>query len=288
LPAVVTPEKVLALATAAVGGVSIASALTPDLASRSELVRGSLPEGAMQFAGAATLAFGIALLWLSLALARRKRRAWQLAVVLMLGTAVSHLVKGLDVEEAAASIVVLAALLGYRRSFRCEGDPESVRPLLYAVVALAAVSGVLAASAGDLFALPERAEDGFLILAGALTFWALYLWLRPLASHLHEHGYAREDAARIVTETGCDTLSFFALRGDKSYFFSPSGRSFLAYRVLHGVALVSGDPIGDESEAGELITEFRRLARARGWRTAILATREEFLPLHRSQGLKPI
>ncbi len=85
-------------------------------------------------------------------------------------------------------------------------------------------------------------------------------------------GQGARRGRRIVGDSGCDTLSFFALRDDKSYFFSPTGRSFLAYRVLHGVALVSGDPIGDEAEAGELVAEFRRVAQARGWRTAILAS----------------
>ena len=119
-------------------------------------------------------------------------------------------------------------------------------------------------------------------------FSALYFWLRPIAAHLHDEARARAEAERIVGETGCDTLSFFALRDDKSYFFSPSGRSFLAYRVLHGVALVSGDPIGDEAEAGDLVAEFRRVAQARGWRTAILASSEGLLPLYTSMGLKPV
>ena len=282
----ITSEKVLALATAAVGVVSIVSALTPELTSRSKLISGVLPEGAPQFAGAVTLAFGIALLWLSLALARRKRRAWQLAVLLMLGTAVSHLVKGLDFEEASASLLVLAGLLYRRRSFVVEGDPESVRPLLYVAVGLGAVSGALAF--GSQHPLPERVEEGLGMLAAALVFCALALWLRPFAQHLHQGGDARSEAQRIVTETGCDTLSFFALRDDKSYFFSPSGRTFLAYRVLGGVALVSGDPIGDEAEAGELVAEFRRVSQARGWRTAILASREELLPVYRSMGLKPL
>jgi lysyl-tRNA synthetase class 2 len=284
--AAVTPEKVLAFATAAVGAVSIVSALTPALTSRSEVIRGVLPEGALQFAGALTLAFGIALLWLSVALARRKRRAWQVAVLLMLGTALSHLVKGLDFEEASASLLVLAGLVYRRRSFVVEGDPESVRPLLYTAVGLGAVSAVMAMGAQH--PLPERVEEGLGILAAALVFRALALWLRPFARNLHQTGDARADAQRIVTETGSDTLSFFALRDDKSYFFSPSGRTFLAYRVLGGVALVSGDPIGDEAESGELVVEFRRVAQARGWRTAILASREELLPLYRSMGLKPV
>jgi lysyl-tRNA synthetase, class II len=249
-------------------------------------MRGVLPAGTMQFAGAVTIAFGIALLWLSLALARKKRRAWQVAVLLMLGTAISHLVKGLDVEETAASLVVLAALLHYRRSFQVEGDPEAWKPLRHVIVALGAVAALLAA--GAVYSFPDRLEDAFAILAGALVFRALYLWLRPLAEHLHEAGHARAEAERIVGQMGSDTLSFFALRDDKSYFFSPSGSSFLAYRVVNGVALVSGDPIGDAAECGELVAEFRRVAQARGWRTAILASREELLPLYRSMGLKPV
>jgi lysyl-tRNA synthetase class 2 len=285
---VVTSEKVLAVATALVAGVSIASSLTPAVASRSEVIGGALPEGAMHFAGAVTLAFGIALLWVSLALARRKRRAWQLAVVLMAGTAVSHLVKGLDVEEAAASLAVLAALLAYRRRFTVEGCRDSVRPLVYTLLGLGAVVGVLSADAAGAINLPERVGDAFGILLGALIFSALYFWLRPIAAHLQDKVRARDEAERIVGENGCDTLSFFALRDDKSFFFSPSGRSFLAYRVLHGVALVSGDPIGDADEAGELVAEFRRVAQARGWRTAILASSEGLLPLYTSMGLKPI
>ena len=286
--AVVTPHKVLAVATALVGAISIVSALTPDLASRSEVIRGALPEGAMQFAGAITIAFGVALLWLSLALARRKRRAWQLALVLMAGTAVSHLVKGLDIEEATASLAVLAGLLAYRRSFSVRGCPHSVRPLLFEVVAAGALVGALSADGAGLISLPEQIGDAFAILIGILLFGALYLWFRPIAAQLQEGAIARAAAERIVGETGCDTLCFFALRGDKRYFFSPSGRTFLAYRVVNGVALVSGDPIGDEAESGELVAEFRRIAQARGWRTAILASREGLLPVYQSMGLKPV
>jgi lysylphosphatidylglycerol synthetase-like protein (DUF2156 family) len=252
----VTPEKVLAVATALVGAISIVSALTPALASRSELIRGALPEGAMQFAGAVTIVFGVALLWLSFALARRKRRAWQLAVILMLGTAVSHLVKGLDFEETTASLVVLGALLAYRRSFTVEGRPDSVRPLLYTGLGLGLAVGVLSTGAAGVFSLPERVSEAFALLTGAFVFYALYLWFRPLAG-LYDSAPARADAERIVAETGCDTLSFFALRADKRYFFSPSGRTFLAYRVLHGVALVSGDPIGDDAEKGQEVRDHR-------------------------------
>ena len=68
---------------------------------------------------------------------------------------------------------------------------------------------------------------------------------------------------------GADSLAYFALRRDKSYFFSASGSSFVAYRVINGTALVAGDPIGNPAERAELIREFTRVAHAKAWRVAI-------------------
>ena len=42
-----------------------------------------------------------------------------------------------------------------------------------------------------------------------------------------------------------DSLGYFALRSDKNVIWSPSGQSCIGYRVVSGVMLASGDPIGD-------------------------------------------
>src|SRR5207237_314234 len=83
-----------------------------------------------------------------------------------------------------------------------------------------------------------------------LGFRAMYLWLRPYAQRVRQTPPERSRAERLVHEHGADSLAFFALRRDKSYFFSPTGRSFLAYRVVTGCALVTGDPIGARAAAG--------------------------------------
>ena len=44
--------------------------------------------------------------------------------------------------------------------------------------------------------------------------------------------------------TAGDTLAYFALRDDKSYFFSSDGEAMIAYAYMGGYALVSADPIG--------------------------------------------
>src|SRR5439155_14071396 len=82
-----------------------------------------------------------------------------------------------------------------------------------------------------------------------------------------------------------DTLAPFVLRADKSYFFAGDGRAFLAYRVVAGVAIVSGDPIGPADAFPELLGRFIASARERDWRIAILGASERWLPLYREHGL---
>ena len=102
-------------------------------------------------------------------------------------------------------------------------------------------------------------------------------------------GRRRAERARaLVTAWGSDTLAPFALRADKSYFFSVEENAFLAYRVVGGVAIVSGDPIGEPAALPPLVTRFLAFARARGWKVAVLGASEEVLPLYRGLGLTAI
>ena len=96
----------------------------------------------------------------------------------------------------------------------------------------------------------ETRGDLFAFLTGGLGMFTLvvvgYLFLRPArrAGKLSDR-----DASRIrelLAKHGeRDSLGYFALRNDKSIIWSPTGKSCIGYRVLSGVMLASGDPIGD-------------------------------------------
>jgi lysylphosphatidylglycerol synthetase-like protein (DUF2156 family) len=271
---------------AGVGIVSIVSALTPSLADRSDLVQGVLPPGVPGAARWLALAFGVALVWLSRSLAHGKRRAWQLAVALVAGAAVAHLAKGLDAEEGAASLVLLIALVHYRDEFDVDGDPSATRPLVVTAWALVSLGAFLILYELHKLSVPEDLEDLVSAVAALLSFRALSLWLRSWRLRERPSALERELASRLVEEYGRDTLAFFALRRDKSYFFSPTRRAFLAYAVVGSSALVSGDPVGDPADFVPLLDDFRSLARNRGWRVAILSASRELLPLYRSLGFR--
>jgi lysyl-tRNA synthetase, class II len=285
---VARPERLVGAAAAAVGLISVVSALTPSMAARSDLVRGVLPPGVPAAAKLLALELGLALLWLSRSLARRRRRAWLLAVALVAGTAAAHLAKGLDAEEAAASLLLLVALFRYRSCFDVPGDPATVRPLLATGLVLTSLGGFLAAYGLHRLSAPEDAADLASLSATLFALRALYLWLRPWTERVREDVAARRAVRAIVERDGRDSLAFFALRRDKSYFVSPSERSFLAYRVVAGVALVSADPVGEQAEFRALLEEFRRVARTRGWRLAVIGASGELMPLYRSLGLRAV
>ena len=282
------PESLLAWAAAAVGVIGVVSALTPEMANRYRIVRGVLPPGGIAAARVGALAFGIALIWLSRSLAHRRRRAWQLAVGVVAASAVAHLAKGLDVEEAVISLALLVALVRFRRRFDVPGDPASVRPLVGVAVAIGAIAAVVLGVELHGGELPDRLSDLFRALSIVLGFWALFLWLRPFSQAVAQTVGERRVARALIDAYGSDSLSFFALRRDKSYFFSPTRRAFLAYRVVAGAALVSGDPVGDDEEFDALLAEFRRVAHTHGWRVGVLGASDAHLDRYRRLGMRAI
>ncbi len=275
----------LAWFAAIAGLISIISALTPEAADRVRLIGGVLPPGVPNAARTIALALGLGMIFFSRGLARRKRRAWYLAVAIVIASAFAHLAKGLDFEEAAVHLLLLVALFRSRRYFVAPGDPATVLPFVQVAGALvlAVVLFVVANAKTD--DVSTRIEEAGLLLVVALGFRALWLWLRPLPV-VPPCAEDRERATELVQEHGSDSLAYFALRRDKSYFFAPSGKSFLAYRVIGSTALVAGDPIGEQRERGELMQEFVRVAHTKGWRVAIAGASNEALEDYAAIGFR--
>jgi lysyl-tRNA synthetase class 2 len=125
-----------------------------------------------------------------------------------------------------------------------------------------------------------------LLLFGlAAVAWVLAGWLAPWRHRVAQLEREREIARSLVHTWGVDTLAPFVLRRDKSYFFSDDESAFVAYRVIGGVAVVSGDPVGPADAGDELVARFVAHARARDWRVAILGASERWLDVYARHGL---
>ena len=262
---------------------------------------------------------GVGLLLLAGQLSRGKRRAWQLSAALFAVGAVANGLRGPHLVGTVYCAGVLIALIVGRRHFRGRSDPPSLFRLLRLApvyVAAVLVFGFVALGVehdrlgGDLTVLGgletivkglvgvggpypyerpffrEFFPDALLLLGIVGAVGTAYLLFRPLTARAPHTEDDWAQARRLVRAYGSDTLAYFALRDDKSFFFSSDGEAFVAYTYLGGFALVSGDPIGAESSVDLVLDEFLEFCRERSWRVAFLAVRTDQLPRYTGRGLR--
>jgi lysyl-tRNA synthetase class 2 len=300
---------VVGTAAALVGLADVAAGVFPGFRhSRAHLLAGVVPGSVTSFAAAFSVVIGVLMLMLAHALKRRKKRAWTAAVVLLPLGAAAEVLHRHSLGGAGVSLAVLALLLANRREFAALGDPRSRWRALAAFLGLGTLSvclGLVIVSAhpastmghpgfgarlehvvwglfgvtGPVSYASDEVSDAVAYTLGGLGFLTAvttaYLVLRP-AHPVAELTAEEESRLRaLLTRHGArDSLGHFALRRDKSVVFSASGKAAVCYRVVSGVMLASGDPIGDVEAWPGAIERFMAEARAHAWIPAVMGCSE--------------
>jgi phosphatidylglycerol lysyltransferase len=209
----------------------------------------------------------------------------------------------------AAPLTVLLLLLTTRTRFGVRAAPGSARRWLAAAAAgLGVVAGlyVLVGSLlssqfaggpsvwGLLADLPVRMlppgylgevlaplvplDDGARVLTGwaGVAAWTVLLVItvrlvRPVAPA----GDAVR-ARRLVERYGDGPLSFMATWVGNRYWFSAAGTTVVAYRVIGGIALTTGDPIGPPESRLDAVDEFTRWCEEHGWTACWYSVSDRF------------
>lgn len=311
--------KVIARLVWLVGVVSLISAASPAIHNRVELVTEIVPPVFPAAATTGTLAAGVALMLLANGLRRGKFRAWLLATVLTGFATVAHLVKGLDVEEATLTAAVFVVLVTARHRFRALPDPRSPRR----IVALGVLGIPLATLLGfiwisvDLDGLAPgttavsrlteallglvgirgpvsfvdpgtatRTSVGLAVLGAALVLLILLAALQPAAGPHRLDAETRDGVRGLLGAWGAvDSLSWFALREDRAAIFSPSRKAAVSYRVVGGVSMAAGDPLGDPRAWQGAISAWLEEADAYGWLPGVLGASEQGAEAYHRAGL---
>ena len=269
-----------------------------------------------------TIVIGYALIVSSLNIYKRKKRAWAVVLALSSFSTLSHLTREHNYQEALLSSALLLLLLFTRDMF----SVKSRRPDLRSGMLCLLVSSVVAIGYGiaGFWLLDERHFDMNFRIGDAIAFTLRFLSLsgdpslvphtqyghwfldslyvitltagiysgfalfRPIVHRFRMVPRERAMARKIVQQYARTPLDLFKLWPDKSYFFSPSQRCVISYRVANNTAIALGDPVGPEVEIGTTVREFLEMCRENGWTVGFYQTLPDFLPIYRRLGMKKL
>src|SRR6201996_2968471 len=271
--------SIAALLCLLIGLSDVLAIFSPGIHARFHRITQFAPGTLTNVARSTDVIVGLALLMLSHGLRRRKRRAWQAVIALLVLDIAIHAIhfRTMHLPTTVVGAILLGTLLYFHADFYAVGDRRtrwlalwvflglavadlvigltylSVSPLASSysfptrlLDVVAEVSGVT----GHILFLSDARADTYHAMTTALGVFTLvvtaYLFLRPAEP---KDQLAPSDADRIrqlLDRYGDrDSLGYFALRDDKSVIWSPTGKACICDRVVSGVVLAGGDPIGD-------------------------------------------
>jgi len=254
--------------------LDIVGALLVQHQTRSQVLEALLPASVTLGGRTGTVLSGLALLLLAGGIARGKRIAFRLTLLVLGATIAFELVKDLDFEAASLFAWILFGLWWFRHHFEADSDPSRMRwgiivlaiglvsATVYAIAGAAllenqlqpefgvvrTVESLMAALAGSptaYRALTERA-NWFLstlpVVSYALIIFALTQLLRPMLAP-HPAAADRERVHQLLNVWGRNYISHLAVHGASSYHWL-DGDGCVAFTLRGRTALALGDPIG--------------------------------------------
>ncbi|WP_292051192.1 MULTISPECIES: phosphatidylglycerol lysyltransferase domain-containing protein [unclassified Brevundimonas] len=297
-----TPQ-LFAIASFMLGGIMLLSAVTPEFHERLNILDHWADPLLIDLSHFAASVTGFLLLFVSAGLWRRRRGAYYAALLGLIGGALFSVLKGLNYIQAVE--MLLAALLMWpcRAAFnRRSRLGEPLRPgwlLMLAASVLAMIwLGFFAYREvpyrDDLWwtFLTDSQASGFLRAAVILSLLTLVVAFRSLltAPGARSHGPASaqdvERARQALEQAEVATPEArLALLGDKALLFSPSGYTFLAYRVRGRRWIAMSEPAGLVCERMELLWSFAELADSYGGSPVFYSVSESLLAELATMGL---
>jgi lysylphosphatidylglycerol synthetase-like protein (DUF2156 family) len=198
-------------------------------------------------------------------------------------------------------VVIFGVVLACWKLFPVAAPPGTYTRLAGQVLGLACVLGLIYVGAGLVLAagftpvpgLPQLVADtpdrflplGFttdvppaffpettlavLLYEGVgVVFWAItgVLVLKSFIRPTHPpHGDDNDRALAILKGQEGSSISWMTTWAGNTYWFSGTGQSFIAFRVIAGIALTAGGPVGPKHLTSAAVEEFYGYCRANGW-----------------------
>ena len=312
-------SKILAAIVAAMGVLNVISSLLLYSPQRLEWLRTVLPPEITQGSRGLNLVAGFFLIAIAWNLAGRRKIAFTITNWLLVISAISHITKGLDIEEFLVTMTLIGILWYYRGDYTVKSDPDARKTLLFAVpyaiifffgysitgfyllkhqfIPSFNINSVideifnLSTFQGEMLytALTKHARwfmESITLLAGVGLLYILHILTLPVLHAGKSRSRDRDTVREILTDYAKGSLAYYALGFDKSYYFSDNDSCVIPYVLEGNVALSAGDPIGPREEIAKTIEKFCTFAEENQWIPAFYQADESNIAIYKSRNLK--
>jgi phosphatidylglycerol lysyltransferase len=304
----------IGLATGLVGIADMLSAVIPKL--NWDIPLDVWPIIAYHGAQKLTVVVGFFLVMLSYGLIRGKYQAWNITLALLILSFFLHILRRGSVLATLTALALTIVLIIVYRYFQARSDPPSVKRgyiilvLGLGIVVFYTITGfvvhfekfaplverfgigefILRLLTNTHLHVPHSTQAFFFeralpTLCVSAVLYGMFSILRPVTKMILPNEEERNVVASNTRIYGKNSISYFALSEEKSYFFSASRKVVIAYVLEGTVAVVAGDPIGPESELAGALQEFKEFCSQQDWTIVFWQVRNDLVDLYHSFGL---
>ncbi len=288
---------------------------------RIQIVREILPFEVRSAGRLFTVLTSFALFILATSLLRRKRIAWGITIAVLLVNALAHVIKSLDVEEAAISFLMAGVLFLNQKYFIAKSDPPSIssgiKILLFALIFSLAYGTLgfyfldrhfnlkfsLAASFEEtikiFFLTADTAKipltrfghwfiDSLYFIGISTSAYSFLMLLRPVIFRGVTNDKELRRVKEIFEKYSENSIEAFALLPKRHHFLVDGLDAFINFKVVGRIALSLGGPCGWKADRPKIIRQFLDYCAVQGWQPVFFQINPEDIGFYERKGFKTV
>jgi len=282
------------------GVILLLSALIPGIIDRVKIASRLLSFPILQLSRQLSICVGILLIAISRQIRMKVKRSYKITMWLLLLGAIFTLIKGFDYEETIFLVLVLIILKMSKESFYRKSLPiDWFKSFLTMILAFIGILGYMKMGHKILrdFIKVEYFKTlilrgsswnilGGIIAYGLLIIFVIYYELTKdrITKDSRYEEVDEEKLYKFLQEYEGNFSTHFIFLNDKHLFWSSNNKVLIQYEISHNLAIVLGDPIGDQQYFDEALIEFQDFIDEYGYKSVFYQASDKLLPFYHDHG----
>ena len=278
----------------------LSSALVPGIVGRIKIATKLLSFSILQLSHQLSISVGVLLIVISKEIGMKVKRSYKITMWLLFLGAIFVFIKGFAYEEAIFLVMVLIVLKMskhsfYRRSLPIDWLKTSMTLILTSIgiFVYMKMRHIIFSDFIKLKYFKSLSLKGFphILPSGAIAYIFLIIFViyyeitkEKITNDDRYESIDEERINKFLLEYEGNFLAHLMFLKDKHLFWSSNNKVLIQYETSHSLAIVLGDPIGDQKYFGEALVEFQDFIDEYGYKSVFYQTSEKLLPLYHDYG----